>query len=130
MKHCSICKKYNIETDDCDLCEFEVDKDKFFSKSDFDILDLNEDDGWEYLQILDRLYAMNIECLFADIWYDNNLAFLVGCKGKSSEVANVLGVHEEVVYDDFEHGLMILNLFQEKFIRGLLNAKNNNNGEV
>ena len=120
LRHCSICKNCNIETDDCDLCEFELDESKFFAQSDFDILDLKEEDGWEHLQIMDRLYAMNIECLFADIWFDNNMAYIVGCDAHPSEVARVLGVHEEVVYNRSEHSLMILNLFQEKHIRKLL----------
>ena len=70
--HCRLCKEYIEETDDCNLCMFELDESKFFSKSKFDILDLKEEDGWEHMQIIDRLHSCDVECLWADIWYDNN----------------------------------------------------------
>ena len=86
----------------------------------WDILNLKEEDGWEHMQIQQRLFDKGIECLFADIWFDDNIAFILGCKNGSERVARALNVHEEVIYNDFEHGLMILNLFQEKYLRGLL----------
>ena len=73
---------------------------------------------WSHLQLQYRLQTKNIECLFADIWSDNNIAFIIGCKANSSRVANALNIHEEAIYDDFEHSFMIINLFMEKYLRG------------
>ena len=84
----------------------------------WDILNLKEEDGWEHKQILSRLWDENIECLFADIWFDNNMALLVGCFYTNiRHLANVLGIHEDVIYASPEQGFIILNLFQEKCIR-------------
>ena len=86
-------------------------------KSDWDILDLDEDGDWYHFQILERLNSQGVECLFADIWTDNNIAFLIGCNERDGKIADVLGIHRECVYNDFEHSFVILNLFQEKCLR-------------
>lgn len=84
----------------------------------WDILNLKEEDEWAHKQILYRLWDKDIECLFADIWYDNNMALLIGCFSTNTErIASVLGVHTDVIYMAPEQGLIILNLFQEKCIR-------------
>ena len=117
--NCRFCTHY--KEDNCELCQFEYDEHyNPYAKDDWDIFKLKEEDGWEHIQILDRLHYKNIECLFADIWFDNNMAFLIGCKKNENDVARALNIHEEVVYNDFEHGMMIINLFQEKYIRGCL----------
>lgn len=116
---CNICKNYDGEN--CIHCSFEYDENASFAKDDWDILNLKEEDGWEHIQILDRLHYKNIECIMADIWYDNNLAYLIGCKAHPEKIARALNIHSDVIYNDQEHGLFMINLFQEKYIRGLLN---------
>lgn len=100
---------------ECDYCNFEYLE--WYIKDDWDILSLNDDYEWSHLQIQYRLKAKGIDCLTADIWCDKNIAYIVGAKAHSDEVAKALGIHQECVYDDSEKGFMILNLFQEKFIR-------------
>lgn len=122
---CSICTHYKNETDMCKFCKFEYNLDYTPCQDDkWDILNLDDDEEWSHIQILDRLYYKNIDCLFADIWYGSDMAFLIGVKESESVIARVLGVHQEVIYNDFEHGMMIINLFQEKYLRGILDKKN------
>ena len=118
MNKCTYCKHYIDKNSICEYCEFEYHH--WYSKDDWDIFGMDDDYEWSHLQIQYRLEAKGIECLFADIWYDENIAYIVGVKAKKERVASVLGVNNECVYDDSEHGLMILNLFQEKYLRGLL----------
>ena len=118
---CEFCTHYKEEN--CEFCKFEYNEEyNPYAKDDWSIFELKEEDGWEHIQILDRLYYKNIECLFADIWFDTNMAFLIGCKNSEETVARALNIHKEVIYNDFEHGMMIINLFQEKYLRGELNG--------
>ena len=116
---CRICKKYNKDLDECLCCEFEFDEDTPLY-DDWDILELDDDYEWSHIQIMDRLKSEGIDCLFADIWTDDNMAFIVGCNERTHKIAGVLNIHEEVIYNDSEHSFIMLNLFQEKYIRGLL----------
>lgn len=103
----------------CEYCKFEYDEDyNPFKTDNWDILNLNDDVEWSHLQIQYRLWSKGIECLMADIWWDNNLAYLIGVKASRRDVADALNVHEEVVYDVGEMPLLIINLFQEKYLRG------------
>ena len=120
MERCSYCSKFNYETKNCPYCEFEYEHQFRLESDDWDILDLDDELEWSHLQILYRLHSQGVECLFADIWFDNNMAYLIGCKSYKTELARVLNIHEDCIYEDFEHGLVFLNLFQEKYIRGLL----------
>ena len=107
------------ELDTCKYCHFEYDEDYNPFKDDgWDILDMREEDGWEHIQIKDRLHYKGIDCWSADIWSDD-IALIVNIQGQCNnhDVAKALGVYEEVIYNDFEHGLMIINLFQEKCLR-------------
>ena len=116
---CKFCVNYEKESDKCKNCQFEFNEEyELFNKDDWDILNLKEEDGWEHIQIMDRLYLNDVECLFADIWWDNNLAILIGTTSKIGVIADVLNVHQEVVYSLDEKGLIIINLFQEKYLRG------------
>ena len=118
---CKICNKYNFNTDECSLCDFEFSKELYWNNDDeWDILNLDDDYEWSHLQIQYRLKSKNIDCLFADIWYDENIAYLIGAKANPDRIAEVLGIHKEVIYNDFDKGIMILNLFQEKYLRGVL----------
>lgn len=122
---CKFCVNYEEESDKCKNCKFEYNKEyNPYKSDDWDILNLKEEDGWEHIQIMDRLYLNNIECLFADIWWDNNLAILVGTPSNTDIIADVLNVHQEVVYPLDEKGLVIINLFQEKYLRGDLDEQN------
>lgn len=107
------------QLDSCKFCHFEYDEE--YTRDDWDILDLNHD-VWEHNQIYNRLWAKGIEVMFADIWIDD-MAFLLGCNAHTTDIANVLGVHEKCIYEDYEHMLIIINLFEEKCIR----RRENNN---
>lgn len=98
----------------CKFCHFEYEE--RYIKDDWDILDL-PDDEWEHIQILNRLHSQGIDCIMADIWGDRNMAYLLGCFAYTGKIARVLGLHEEVVYDNLDNGLVLLNLYQEKHIR-------------
>ena len=122
---CEWCANYIESLDTCKFCSFEYEESVI--KDDWDILNLKEEDGWEHKQILNRLHSKGIDCSSADIcidcssadiWYGNTIAYLQGCDASTSEIANVLGLHEESIYNDYEHSLIILNLFQEKWLRG------------
>lgn len=103
------------ELDTCKFCSFEADE--FYTRDDWDILDLDDDGEWEHIQILNRLHSQGIGCISTDIWFDKNMAYLTGCFDDVSKIAKVLGLHEEVVYGGLDNGLVVLNLFQEKYIR-------------
>ena len=113
---CEICNNYT--NGECKFCNFEYHR--WYHSDDWNILNLDDDYEWSHLQIQYRLKAKNIDCLSADIWWDNNLAYIIGAKAHKEAVADALGVNRECVYDNSEMGLMILNLFQEKFLRGLI----------
>ena len=106
----------------CKYCQYEFCEDKYYQNlksDDWDIFNLDEDE-WEHLQILDRLYSKDIQCYQADIWWDNNMAYLLGCRASTDKIAKALNLHKEVVYNDGEQDFVLLNLFQEKYLRGIL----------
>ena len=86
----------------------------------FDILNLDDDIEWSHIQLLKYLNENGIECVFADMWTDDNIAWLVGCNTNNRRLAKVLGVHEECIYNHMDQCFVIINLFQEKYLRGLL----------
>ena len=119
---CKFCGNYMSELDTCKFCHFELDENIPSNSDDWDIMSLNEEDGWEHEQILDRLHLNGIDCYQADIWFDNNMAFLMGVNPSDKDrIARVLGLHRDVIYYDGEHSFMILNLFQEKHLRRIEN---------
>lgn len=118
---CTFCTKYDHSREDCSVCQFEYDEHLPWTKDDdWDILNLNDDIEWSHLQIQYRLKDKNIDCLHADIWFDTDVAFIVGVKANAERVARALGLYEESVYMEHESSLCILNLFKEKYLRGLL----------
>ena len=118
---CKFCTKYDYLAEDCSLCQFEYDEELPWTKDDhWDILNLNDDIEWSHLQIQYRLKSKNIDCLHADIWFDNDVAFIIGAKANEERIAEALGLHKQAVYMEHESGLCILNLFKEKYLRGLL----------
>lgn len=120
--NCEVCKKYDFNKSKCSICEFDFDEKLYWNDDkEWDILNLDDDYEWGHLQIMYRLKSKNIDCLNTDIWWDNNLAYIIGAKASVKEVAMALGVHQEVIYDAGEFPLLIINLFQEKYLRGLIN---------
>ena len=81
-------------------------------------MDINYE--WTHLQIMYRLKAKGFDCLSADIWGNDEIAYILGCSASKDEIASALGVHKETVYSDYERGWIIINLFQEKYLRGML----------
>jgi len=124
LNNCKFCQNYLSELDRCKFCHYEFDESYDPYKSDdWDILNLKEEDGWEHIQILDRLRLKGVDCYQADIWFDNNIAVLIGCMADKSVLSRVLNINEDVIYCDYEQGNIILNLYQEKCLR-----KGENNG--
>ena len=119
MVKCSFCKNYDMINKQCKDCNFEYDDDFRLESDDWSIFDLDDDLEWSHLQIQYRLKAKGIDCLYADIWYDNNLAYIIGAKGEKQSIARALNVNQECVYDTVEYGLIIINLFMEKYLRGI-----------
>ena len=114
---CEYCRNYNETTDQCRNCQFEYDETyNPYKSDDWDILNLNTDE-WEHHQIRYRLHFKGIDCLHTDIWGNNNIAYIIGTNTNQTEIAKALNLHTESVYSDYEHGLTILNLYQEKQIR-------------
>ena len=87
-----------------------------------DILDLDDDIEWSHLQIMYRLKAKDINCIRADIWFNNNIAVVVGANASNYKIAKALGIHERCISSD-EYGMKIINLYEEKAIRLGLNEE-------
>lgn len=121
MERCNYCTESKSNGTDCPHCQFQYNKSYFPYKSDdWDILNLDDNLEWPHLQILYRLHLNDIECLRADIWVDDNIAVLIGCQADTERIARVLKVHEDCVYVDGLNPLVIINLYQEKHLRGWL----------
>ena len=114
---CKFCHNYMSALDTCKFCHFELDESyESYKSDDWDILSLKEEDGWEHIQILDRLRLKGIKCHSADIWFNNDMALLVGAKADLDRIARVLNVHREVLYAS-DGDFVIVNLYQEKRLR-------------
>ena len=113
---CRFCKNYLYGVDRCKFCHFEY-EDEYYTRDDFDVLNLDEDYEWIHLQILNRFHALNLPCSFADIWSDNNIIILLGCNVFTSKIAEVLGVHEECIYNWSDQAMVVINTYMEKCIR-------------
>lgn len=118
---CSFCANYLSELDRCKFCSFEYEE--RYSGDDWDILELDDDIEWSHKQILNRLHSKGIDCISADIWFDNDCAFLLGCFAYTDKVARALNLHNESVYGNLDNGLVILNLYKEKQLRLSKNHK-------
>ena len=118
MDKCKICNHFRNKYAICDYCNFEYCEDFKLYEDDWDILNLDDDLEWSHLQIQYRLKSNNIYCTFADIWTDDNLAYIFGCNENEEKIASVLNIHRESIYYDYEHSFVIINLFMEKCLRG------------
>ena len=113
MDKCRFCANFLNGVGECKFCSFEYDEE--YINDNWDIFELD----WEmdiHKNILYRLWAKGIECLFADIW-DWNTAYLVGCYSHTGNIADALNLHRDSVYGNTENGIVILNLLQEKMLR-------------
>lgn len=119
---CRYCVHYMKQLDTCKFCSFEYDRDyNPFMDDDWDIFNLPDEGEWLHKQLMDRLKYKGIECLFADIWSSDSIAFIIGCNVSTEEISSALNISTESIYNDFEHMLVILNLYQEKHLREGLN---------
>lgn len=112
---CDFCANYLDGIDECKFCSFEYEE--RYSSDDWDILKLDDDVEWSHQQIMKRLHSKGIDCISADIWFDNDTGFILGCFASTSKIASVLGLYKESVYGNLDNGLIILNLFKEKHLR-------------
>ena len=112
---CRMCENYMKELDTCKFCHFEYEE--RITSDDWDIFNLNESDGWDYMQILHRLHSQGIKCVSVDTYFDENVAFLVGCFASSGKIADALNLDVKSIYGNNDHGLVILNLYKEKAYR-------------
>lgn len=118
---CNICKNYLAGEEECKFCQFEYDENLPWTNDDeWDILNIDDDVEWAHFQILYRLNAKGIDCMKADIWYDNDLAYLFLVDTDEERIAEALGVHQEVVFIQELEAFVIINLFKEKYLRGML----------
>ena len=117
MSRCRVCENYLHGAEVCKYCHFEWSIKYPACNDNWDILDLEEEYEHGHLQLMDRLFSNNIECLYADMWCDDSIAFILGCNAKTYDIAKAFGVSENSVYNDYEHSFVIINLYQEKFIR-------------
>lgn len=115
--NCKTCVSYDKDEGCCIFCKG---YDPDMKVDDWDIFNLDENE-WEHIQVQNRLHDKGIECLFVDMWTNDNIAWIFGANTTSERIALALNIREDSVYYDYEHGLVILNLFQEKYLRGMLN---------
>ena len=123
MKHgiekCRVCKHYISEDQGCTKCEFDwSDEYPPVLDDEWDIFNVDDDVEWSFLQIQDRLKYKGIDCLQVLNWYDGNAIVLIGVKAYGERVAKALGVNRECISEDLEIGIMVVNLFKEKWLRG------------
>jgi len=116
---CGYCGNYLTSVDRCKYCHFEYCEELNLKSDDWDILNLDPNVEWEHFQILYRLHSKGIECISADMWYRDGVAYLIGAKGSDDDIANALNIHKECIFNDYEHCWIILNLFMEKCYRKL-----------
>ena len=89
--------------------------------SDWDIFELDDEGEWSFLQIQYRLKDYGIDCLQVLNWFpDDNSIVLMGVRGYPERVAKALGVHMDSIVSDSDVGIMVINLFKEKYLRGEL----------
>lgn len=122
---CKFCKHFDEEEEVCSECiGYELDEKKFFQQNVFDIFSLDDDVEWSHIQIMEQLKNHGIECTFVDIFINDNMAWILGCNERDDRIARALNIHKDCIYNDYEHCVVFLNLFQEKYLRGMLNDGN------
>lgn len=115
---CHICANYMQGIERCKYCSFEFDDDLPWTNDvDFDILNIDNDVEWDFLQIQYRLKSKGIDVLQVLSWWDNNILVLIGIRAYADKVAMALGVNRECIVEDLDIGIMVINLFKEKVMR-------------
>ena len=82
---------------------------------------LNLEDTWPHKQILQRLHEYNIDCYAVDVFNDE-IAWVIGCwfnRDDDNRIADALNIPKDVIYMDWEHGVVFINLYKLKVIRGV-----------
>ena len=69
---------------------------------------------------MDRLHYKGIDVLQVINWFEDNVIILIGCNAYMDRIARALGVHEDCIVSDLDMGIMVINLFKEKWLRGEL----------
>ena len=112
---CDYCKNKLKGLDICKFCHFEMED--LYTDDEWDILNLDDDVEWSFIQILNRIHSKNLPCLAVDV-FGEDIIYLVGCNVFTSKIAEVLGVHEECICNQSDQAFIIINLFKEKYLRG------------
>ena len=117
---CHICSNYLQGIERCKYCNFEYDDSlPWTDPCEWDVLDLDDDVEWSFLQIMYRLKAFKIDCLQVFNWFDNDDILLIGVREMYPDrIAKALGVHKECISLDSDVGICVVNLFKEKYLRG------------
>lgn len=118
ISKCKSCNNFLTKLERCKFCHFDL-KERRSNDKFFNLLSLDDGEKLKF-QIISHLYNKGIECLYVDVCSENNLVLLIGIDESKSKIAKTLGIHKDVIYQDSKHNLVMLNLFQEKFLRGLL----------
>lgn len=119
IEKCRVCENYLRGVDTCKFCHFEWATE--YPPTDeygWDILDIDDDVEWSFLQIMDRLKYKGIDCIQVINWFEENVIILIGCNAYADKIARALGVNEECMVQDLEIGITVVNLFKEKWLRG------------
>ena len=127
---CDSCANFMVGVNRCKFCNWEYDPGyNPWNRDDWDIFEMNENVEWSHIQLRKRLKSQGFDCLSADIWLDGNIAWIICCNNdcehlykevSNESIAKALNIHEDCVYCDLESGLTVLNLFQEKYLRGMI----------
>ena len=116
---CHICSNYLHGIDTCKFCSFEYDDNlPWTNDCDWDLLALDEDAEWSFLQIQYRLKAKKIDCLQVIDWYNGDDIILFGIREMYPDnIAQALGVYKESISLDPDIGICIINIFKERILR-------------
>ena len=117
---CHICSNYLHGINRCKYCSFEYDDDlPWTNDTEWDIFSIDDDVEWSFLQIQYRLKSKGIDVLQVWNWCpDDNAIVLVGVRAYPDKVAKALQIHRESIVSDLDVGIMVINLFKEKYLRG------------
>ena len=118
---CHICSNYLHGIERCKYCSFEYDNSlPWTDPVDWDVLSIDDDVEWSFLQIMYRLKSRNIDCLQVFNWFDGDDILITGIREMYPDlIAKALGVHKECISLDSDVGICIVNLFMEKCLRKL-----------
>lgn len=120
MNKCKVCINYMNGLERCKYCQFEWDENEPWCQDNWDIFSLNDDYEWSHHQMSYRLHYKGINHFWCDMWTDNNIAVIIGVTANKYKVAKALNINEECIYDWADHSIMIINLYQERDIRDVL----------